>query len=87
MSNRKRLARERLEVYLVYLILAYRSLILISGLLFLVCAIGFLIINTLAGYIILLPAFFLLLLCNSYNVVLYTARLAAWIGTLGKYDD
>ena len=32
MPNRRRLARERLEYYLVYLILAYRRLILIVGL-------------------------------------------------------
>lgn len=35
MSNRRRLAREQLEYYLVYLILAYQRLILIVGLLLL----------------------------------------------------
>ena len=87
MSNRRRLARERLEIYLVHLILAYRHLILIGGLFLLVCAIAAMFIDMYVGYAILLPAAFMLLLSNSYNVALYTARLAAWIGTLGSHDD
>ena len=87
MSNRRRLARERLEIYLVHLILMYQYLILISGLLFLVFAMGVMFVDPRAGFTILLPAIFLLLLSNSYNAVLYTARLGAWIGTLGRYDD
>ena len=87
MSNRRRLARERLEYYLVYLILAYRHLILIIGLLLLVYAIATIFVNRISGFVALLLAFFLLLLSNSYNVVVYTARLGAWIGTFWKYDD
>jgi hypothetical protein len=86
-SNRRRLARERLEIYLVHVILAYRQLLLITGLLLLVNAIAFILIAPLVGFAILVPAVFLLMLSNSYNVTLYTARLGAWIGTLGRYDD
>ena len=86
MSNRQRLARERLEYYLVYLILAYRRLILIVGLLLLVYAIATIFMNPLAGSAALLPALFLILLSNSYNVALFTARLGAWIGTLWMHD-
>ncbi len=87
MSNRRRLARERLEVYLVRLILSYRHLILITGLLLLVYAVATLFTPSLAGNVILLPAVFLLLLGNSYNVALYTARLCAWTVTLFIPDD
>jgi len=87
MSNRRRLRRETLEIYLVHLILAYRSLILIVGLLLLAYTIATMFTFPLAGYVILLPAIFLLLLSNSFNVVLYTARLGAWIGTLWRHDD
>ncbi len=87
MSNRRRLARERLEYYLVYLILAYRYLILIVGLLLLVYAIATMYTNPLAGATVLVPAIFLLLLGNSYNIVVYTARLGAWIATLLRNDD
>ena len=64
MSNRRRLARERLEVVLVRLILAYRLFILIAGLLLLVYAIVPFFIHSLAGNVSLLPAIFLLLLGN-----------------------
>jgi hypothetical protein len=87
MSNRRRLARERLEYYLTYLILAYRRLILIVSLLLLAYATTMIITSPLAGTATLLPAIYLLLLGNSYNIVVYTARLGAWIGTLWRHDD
>jgi hypothetical protein len=87
MSNRRRLARERLEIYLVHLLLAYRRLIFIVGLLLMMYAIATLFINSLVGFAALLPAAYLLLVSSSYNVTLYTARLGAWIGTLGREKD
>jgi len=87
MSNRRRLAHERLEYYLVYLILAYRRLILIVGLLFLVFTIANIFLNRIVGFAALFPAIFLLLLGNSYNVVVYFARLVAWIATLWRQED
>lgn len=87
MSNRRRLARERLEIYLVYLLLAYRWLIVIIGLLLAAYAITMMIISPLIGITIVLPAIFMLLLGNSYNAVVYTARLGAWIGTLWRNDN
>jgi len=61
MSNRRRLARERLEYCLVYLILAYRRPILIVGLILLVYAIATIFLNRIAGFAALLPVIFLLL--------------------------
>jgi hypothetical protein len=87
MSNRRRLARERLEIYLVHLLLVYRYLILIVGLLLLAYVFSIMFVSPLTGLTILLPAVFLLLLSNSFHVVLYTARLAAWIATLWRQDD
>ena len=87
MSNRRRLARERLEYYLVYLILMYRRLISIVGFLFLTYAVTTIFVNRVAGFAALVPAIFLLLLGNSYNAVVYTARLGAWIGTLWRNDN
>jgi len=87
MSNRRRLDRERLEYYLTYLILAYRRLIFIVGLLLLVYAVATMFVNPSGGVAVLIPAIYLLLLSNSYNVTVYTARLGAWIGTLWKSDD
>jgi len=88
MSNRRRLRRETLEYYLVYLILMYRRLIWICGLLFLGYAIAATVVDLFPGSaILLLPAVFLLLLSNSYTVALYTARVAAWLGTLWIRDE
>ena len=87
MFNRRRLARERLEYFLVYLILAYQRLILIAGLLLLAFGVTNIFVNRIIGLAALLPAIFMLLLGNSYNAVVYTARLGAWIGTLRLHDD
>lgn len=87
MSNRQRLARERLEIYLAHLILMYQRLVLVVGLGLLVFAIALISINQLAGYASAIPAIFLLLLGSSYHAIVYTARLGAWIGTLWRYDN
>ncbi len=87
MTNRRRLDRERLEIYLVHLLLAYRRLIFIVAILMLTYAVAITFIKPVLGLVSLLPAVYLLLLSNSYNIVLHTARLAAWIGTVGTQDD
>lgn len=87
MSNRRRLARERLEIYLVHLILMYRRLTLIVGLLLLAYAVTTIFVNQVAGFAALIPAIFLVVLGNSYNAVVYTARVGAWIGTLWRHDE
>lgn len=87
MSRRRQHAREQLEIYLVHLILANRVILFVSGLIILLDSLAMLFINSLLGSLTLLPAIFLLLLCTSYKVVLYIARLGAWVGTLRKYDE
>ena len=87
MSKRRRLARERLEYYLTYLILAYRRLIFVVGLLLLIYAIATMFINLPSAIVAMIPAIYLLLLSSSYNITVYTARLGAWIGTLWRHDD
>ena len=87
MSNRRRLDRERLEYYLTYLILAYRRLIFITGLLLLIYAITAMSINLPGSIVTLIPAIYLLLLSNSYSMTVYTARLGAWIGILWRQDE
>ena len=87
MTDRRRLARERLEIYLVHLLLAFRPLILISGLLLLAYVFVTVFIYPFAGYVVLVPAVYMILLGSSYNVARYTARLGAWIGTIGRHDD
>jgi hypothetical protein len=87
MFNRQRLRREKLEIYLVHLLMAYRPLIFIVGLFLLVYSLVSLFYNPLVGFASLVPALYLLLLSNSFPATLYTARLGAWIGTLGREKD
>jgi hypothetical protein len=87
MSNRRRLARERLEIYLVHLLLAYRWLIIIVGFLLAAYAIAVMIASPLTGLATALPALYLLLLGNSYNIMVYTARMSAWIITFRMRED
>ena len=87
MSNRRRLRRERLEYYLIYLILAYRYLIWTASFLLLAFAIALMFIDPVAGYMVLLPTMYLLLLGTSYNVAVYTSKIGAWIATLWSNDD
>ena len=87
MSSRRKLAREILEVYLVHLLLAFQHWILMGGLVILVLGVAVILVHPPAGYPFLLPAFYLILLSSSYRIVLYTARIGAWIGMLGRNND
>ena len=87
MSRRRQLARERLEMVLLQLLLAYRLLVMVTGLILLLFAIAMLLLAPEAGLAILLAAILLLLLSNSYQFALYAARLGAWIGTICSQDD
>ena len=77
----------RKQENLTYLILAYRRLIFIVGLLLLIYAIATMFINLPSAIVAMIPAIYLLLLSSSYNITVYTARLGAWIGTLWRHDD
>lgn len=57
MSNRRRLARERLEIYLVHLILMCRRLTLIVGLLLLAYAVTTIFVDQVAGLTPCFPPF------------------------------
>jgi hypothetical protein len=87
MSNRRRLARERLEIYLVHLFLAYRPLFLICALFVLLFSVALMLMQSPASFAILVIALYLFFLSSSYQALLYTARLVAWIATLGKAGD
>jgi hypothetical protein len=87
MSRRKQLGRERLEVYLLHLLLAYRPLLQISGLLFFGYAIAITFVSPKAGVAVLVLAILLLACTVSYPGMLCLARIGAWLGTAGNHDD
>ena len=86
MYNRRRLKREKLEIYLVYLLLGYRYLNLIVGIFLLAYAIVVLSKKVLSGLLLLLPAALMLLLSFSFDAVHYLARVIAWTATIGDRE-
>lgn len=87
MSNRRRLDRERLEVYFLYLLLRYRQIILISGGIILLYAISMLFWSLPAAFAAVVPAASLLMIAFSYHAALYTARFGAWVACLWRRED
>ena len=87
MSQRRRLDRERLEVYYVNLLLAFRPLLIIVGIL--LFGYAFLAIGSslLVGIVVGVLAVLTLLLGNFYPVVILAARAAAWVVTVGRKED
>ena len=86
-SKRRQLDRERLEVYLLQLLLAYRPLIQVMGLLLLVLAFVTFLFSPPAGTLSLGLAVVFLMPTLSYPAMLYLARAGAWIGTAWKRED
>lgn len=84
MKQRRNLDREGLEVYLGNLLLAYRSIFQICGLICFVYSIAALSFSVAVGILALVVAFMLGLLSYSYPVTRYTAKVGAWLGTIRK---
>jgi len=86
MSRRKRLDREGLEIYLYNLLLLYRPLLRISGLIIFLYAVATLNFYPLGSLIAVVVASFLLLLTFSHTLTLRVARFGAWLGTLREKE-
>ncbi len=86
MKKRRNLDREGLEIYLLNLLLAYRLLLQISGLILLVFAIFAFTISPVAGFITLVRAIFLVSMIYSYQATAYVAKFGAWLGTISKKE-
>jgi hypothetical protein len=87
MTKRRNLDREGLEVYLLNLLLAYRPLFQISGLLLFVTSVVALSFSPFVSVITLGVAICLVILSYSYQAILYLAKFGAWVGTIGKNKD
>jgi len=87
MFNRKKLERERLEVYLTHLLLSYRTLFLICGGILSVFSAAIVMQVPLLGMLMLVVAAALLVLGLSYQAVVGLAKLGAWAVVLLKSED
>jgi hypothetical protein len=84
MFNRRKLDRERLEVYLVHMFLAYRPQIFVCGMIILLIAFATLLRSLLLGGLLSLLAVIPLLMSLHYSAVVFFARLGAWAATIGR---
>ena len=87
MTKRRNLERERLEVYLLYILLANRQLFRICGLLILLYSIVALLILPESGKVTLGLAILLNIPFYSYQGTVYLAKIGAWVGTFGKKNS
>jgi hypothetical protein len=87
MSQRRRLARERLEVYYVNLLLVFRPLLIIVGILLFGYAILTIGSSLVVGGIVGILAVLTLLMGNFYPAVVFAAKVAAWVVTVGRKED
>ena len=86
MFNRKKLTRERLEMYLVYLFLQHRKLLIIIGIILLFYGLSLMFVSVIAGAVCLLIAFIPFLLGTSFKAILLFARLIVWLDMLGRKE-
>ena len=84
MKQKRNLDREGLEVYLLNLLLAYRPIIQLCGLIIFIYGVVMLPGSLSVGSIAFAVAMFHYLVTWSYQLTLYLAKFGAWIGTLGK---
>ena len=86
MSQRKRLDRDGLEVYLFNLLMLYRPMLRVSAVIIFLYAVVTLNFFPLGSLIAVAMASFLLLLTFSHTLTLRVARFGAWLSTLREMD-
>ena len=87
MAKRRNKDREKLELYFIYLLLAYRPLLRISSFLLLLYSMIGLSLYPISGCVALGVAIVLILPSYSYQGTLYLAKIFAWVGTIGKKNN
>lgn len=84
--NRKRLDRERLELYLTQLIMKIRLILLVLGIFTFVYALAVMLSSMLAGSLIGFLGLCLVILGTSFWMITKTARFLAWLALVGKKE-
>ena len=86
MSQRKRLDREGLDIYLFNLLMLYRPLLRVSAGLIFLYALATLNIYPLGSIVAVAVASFLFTLTISHALTLRVAKFGAWLGTLREKE-
>lgn len=86
MFNRKKLYRERLEIYLVYALRAYRPFFVLAGVVGLLYSVFILSFEFWVGSILILVSILPLIFAYYEPLIIPSARFIAWFTTLFKKD-
>lgn len=81
MFNRKKLDKERMEIYLVHLFLSRRVVFYFAGILISISGMMLAFMNPKLVLYLMLPAMFSFLMAFSFRFVLLMARFGSWLGT------
>ena len=87
MSKRRNLDKEGLEVYFLNLLLAYRPLLQVCGILLIIFSAVVIPFSTSAGIIAVSVGIILFLIVYSYNSTVIIAKFGAWLGTAFRDTD
>lgn len=87
MYNRKKLGRERLEIYLTQLLMKIRLIILMIGIFVFIYGLTTILISLVGGILISCIGFFFVFLGSSYWMITKTAMFLSWMALVGKKED
>ncbi len=81
MFNRKKLDKERMEIYLVHLFLSHRVVFYLAGILISISSVVIAFVDPKLGIYLMLPAMLSFAMAFSFRFVLFMARFGSWLGT------
>lgn len=86
MYNRKRLDRERLEIYLIQLIMKIRLIIIALGIIIFFYGLTVMVSSLIAGSLIGVFGLYLVILGSSFWMITRTAQFLTWVALVGKKE-
>jgi hypothetical protein len=87
MYNRKKLDRERLEIYLTQLLMMYRLVVFAVGLIVFSYGLIVLIRSTFAGALVAIFGLYLMLAGSSFWMITKTVKFLTWMALVGKKEE
>ena len=86
MYNRKKLDRERLEIYLTQLIMKIRLIILMMGIFVFIYGVTIFLNSLIGGFLISCIGLFLVFLGSSFWMISKTVMFLSWMALVGKKE-
>ncbi len=87
MYNRKKLDRERLEIYLTQLLMMYRLIVFAVGLIVFLYGLLVLIHSVVIGCLIAFLGLYLMMVGSSFWMINKTVKFLTWVALVGKKEE